>query len=477
VNIRPTQATTFALVKNGLLSNFAKLARAQEQLASGKRILRASDDPVGASRATSLREQLATQARYTGAVLGGRTRLDAASAALQEASGLIAEVRSITVQGMNGVMTAEDRSLLAGQVDLIRSQLLDVANRQLDNRFLFAGTATNVTPFSSSELGGQSLVTYAGNQESQQMLVGLGTTVASNLPGSAVFAATQQGQTSFGAVTGVAAGQSANQGSGYEFLQVRHESTATTLGGGIALVSGGALDTIMGAHTITVDAALGTVQLDSGIPQALPTPGSPNIADFTLLNSQGAEVHLDFTGYSGVSTSGSATGAGSASLDGTNWTPLTFTSTDLQLADSESGVIVHVDETGIHRSGREMIVFGGSVNLFDTLQGISDALVNSDGAAPAALVERLELMLGELDRNHENLIGATGILGSRSQRLTSMEARYEDSEVLLRGLLSGVEDVDFSQVVLDMTRAEQTLQTAQAAGARLLQNSLLNFIR
>jgi flagellin-like hook-associated protein FlgL len=44
-------------------------------------------------------------------------------------------------------------------------------------------------------------------------------------------------------------------------------------------------------------------------------------------------------------------------------------------------------------------------------------------------------------------------------------------------LLSGVEDVDFSQVALDMTRAEQTLQLTQATSSRLLQSSLLNFLR
>ena len=477
MNIRPTQAATFALVRNGLLENFRTMAKSQEQLASGKRFQRASEDPVGAARVTSLREQLATQDRYSIALDRGRSRLDAASAALQDVSGLVAEVRAITVQGLNGVLSDEDRSLMAEQVDLIRSQLIDIANRQLNNRYLFSGTATGVRPFVESEVGGTPVVGYLGNEESQDLLVGLSTTVSSNLPGSRVFAATESGSTQFGTLTGVGAGQSANQGSGYDHLQVRHESTTTTLGSGIALVAGGASDTIMGTHNVTVDVALGTVQLDNGVPQPLPAPGSPEYSDFAVFNSRGAELHLDFTGFTGVSTSGTADGAGSASLDGVNWTPLAFTSNDLQIADSQTGAIVHVDETGIHRAGNELVVFGGAVNLFDSLQGISQALTNPDGVPSAVLGERLNLMLSELDRNHENVISSTGILGSRSQRLTSMETSYQDSELVLRGLLSQVEDVDFSQVVLDMARAEQTLQTAQAAGARLVQNSLLNFLR
>jgi hypothetical protein len=39
-----------------------------------------------------------------------------------------------------------------------------------------------------------------------------------------------------------------------------------------------------------------------------------------------------------------------------------------------------------------------------------------------------------------------------------------------------VEEADVTDVILDMTRTEQTLQLAQATGARLLQNTLLNYL-
>ena len=49
--IRPTQQATFAQIQRGLLYNFATLVRSQEQVSSGKRIIRPSDDPIGASQA------------------------------------------------------------------------------------------------------------------------------------------------------------------------------------------------------------------------------------------------------------------------------------------------------------------------------------------------------------------------------------------------------------------------------------------
>ncbi len=70
-----------------------------------------------------------------------------------------------------------------------------------------------------------------------------------------------------------------------------------------------------------------------------------------------------------------------------------------------------------------------------------------------------------------------GKLGSRSARLSSLETRLADADVEIRGLLSQVEDADLASVVLEMGRASYTLETAQAAGVRLLQTTLLNFIR
>jgi flagellin-like hook-associated protein FlgL len=43
--------------------------------------------------------------------------------------------------------------------------------------------------------------------------------------------------------------------------------------------------------------------------------------------------------------------------------------------------------------------------------------------------------------------------------------------------LSEVEDADLASVVMEASQAEQTMQLAQMAGARLMQNTLLNFLR
>lgn len=473
MTLRPTQASTSAQIRRGLMINLSKLVVAQQQVATGKRILKPSDDPVGAALAQSFERALGSSGRYRGAIESGRTMVDVASSQLLDATGLLTEARALLLQGLNGPLEAKDRSLLAGDIRLMRDRMIDIANRQVGDRFLFAGTAGGAAPY--TEEGGQ--VVYRGNGEAQSLLVGRDTRVETTVPGDRIFSQRSSTGLAFSGLTGIAAGSSASQGAGAVELQLRHDATTGTLGAGLAFAGGGASDTILGDHALTVDAAAGTVQLGTGPVLRIPQPGDADVADFVVTSAGGAELHLDFSAFTGANVDTTVHGDGSVSLDGTSFTALSFTETDLQLTDPARGVVLHLDATGVQRAGPELVQFGGTVDVFEVLAGIAEDLENGAGLSHADLQQRLGLWLGELDRNHDNVLLATGSLGSRSQRLSRMEEALLESESQVQGLLSSVEDADFSQVVLDMTRAEQTLELAQATSVRLLNNSLLNFLR
>jgi flagellar hook-associated protein 3 FlgL len=139
--------------------------------------------------------------------------------------------------------------------------------------------------------------------------------------------------------------------------------------------------------------------------------------------------------------------------------------------------VIHVDTTELVRSGREQTTFSGTPNLFDSLQGIVDDLRNGEGVNRNVMVDRIGVRLREFDRSQSDLLLGLGLLGSTSRRIQSSEERLLDLRVELQGLVSNVEDADFSLTALDLTRAEQTLQLAQATGSRVIQQSLLNFLR
>jgi flagellar hook-associated protein 3 FlgL len=468
---RPTQASLFGQVRSGLSLNLTKLAKAQEQVATGKRILRPSDDAVGTSIALAVRRQRGGVEAYRSAINTSRPILATASSQLQEASGMLSEARALILQGMNGTISPGDREALAGQLELLTQSLLEIANSRSGERYLYSGTETNTRPFVELADG---RVAYQGNGSEQSILIGRGVELEVNVPGDEIFGRFEYSGVSFAGLSGVQVGTSANSGTGYGELNIRHDATTGTPGAGIALGSGGAADTIVGPKTVTVDAAAGTAQLGSGTPVVIPSPAPSSL---TLEDADGSEVVLDFSAWTAVDSTFVLTGSASISLNGGAYQAIDLTETDLQLVDDNRGAVLHVNTTGITRAVSELTTFAGTSNIFDTLRGAAEDLRNDTGLDLGDALKRTKQRLGEFDRNQNNLLISMGKLGSRTQRLDSTESRLGDLSVQLDALISNVEDVDLTKVILDMTRAEQTLQIAQGTGARLINQSLLNFLR
>ena len=475
--IRPTQTSVFSLVQRGLAMNFTKLAGAQEQVATGRAILRPSDDAVGTARALSMRRRLGLLDRFQSGVQSGRPILESSTSALEEASGVLSEARSLVIQALNGSMSPSDRQAVGVQMDLILEKLVDVANTRIGDRYIFAGTNTDQKPYTLQTVDGEAVVTYRGNDSTQRISVGFGTELALNVPGSEAFGAKAVQSIDLTGLTGATLGTTASQGRGYAELALRHDATAGALGSGLALAGGGASDTIIGTHTLTLDAAAGTVTLGAGVALPIPAATDPDFTDFVVTNELGGEVHLDFSGYTGVSSTSALVGSGSISLNGGAFTPITLTETDLELIDDSTGTVLHIDTTAVHREGSELVSFAGSTDIFSVLSGVAADLRNADGRTPEDVVARLNLRLPELDRDMDQVVKALGTLGARTERLLSTGSRLETLSLNTEGLLSQVEDVDITTVILEMNQAEQTLQLAQATGTRLIQRTLLDFLR
>ena len=155
---------------------------------------------------------------------------------------------------------------------------------------------------------------------------------------------------------------------------------------------------------------------------------------------------------------------------------MTFAETDLELIDDVTGRTIHVNTTGVKRAGVEQVTLGGTTNVFDLLAAVASDLRNEEGHSRAVVSQRLGVHLGEFDRHHDNVLHASGVLGSRSHSLAGAESRVLDVEVQLQGALGDVADADLAQVAAELTQSEFLLQIAQASGSRVLQTSLLSFL-
>jgi flagellar hook-associated protein 3 FlgL len=479
MSIRISTGFSYSQFLSGLQTNQYALTKSQAQISSGLRLLRPSDDPSATSRVIGLRGRLSNTNAYGKAATDGRSRVDFSASVLQDSSELLTEIRTLVIQSMNGSLNDDDRKSLGAEISFLREQMLELGNSRISGRYVFGGSATGGAPFTESSVGGVKHVNYAGNSGLQEVPVGEGVEIPINVPGSDLFSKNEATGTSFSGLTGLSSGTTADMGLGIEYIDVRHDSTvAPGLAGlGIGLVNGGSDDEIIGAHSLVIDPVAGTITLGGGQPVVIPDVTDPGAADLVVKGPSGGELHLDMSGYAGATGSTTVTGTGSLSIDGSTYTTIDPTETDLELRNESTGSVVHIDMSGIDRAGEELVHFSGAVNLFDSLQGIVDALENKGGLTGTEVTERLNMGLDELDRNQANILGGIGVLGSRSVRLSNTVGRLEGQSLNLNGMISELRDVDFSEAVLDLTKAEQRLQLVQMSGTRMIKNSLLNFIR
>ncbi|MEO0650414.1 MAG: flagellar hook-associated protein FlgL [Planctomycetota bacterium] len=462
----------------GLQNATNRMIVAQEQVATGRRILRPSDDASAAARVLTLQRELADAERLRESTTFARTFVDASSGALEEGSGLLTEARAVIIQAMNGTLDQETRESLGRQIDLMRQQMLDIANRKSADRYLFSGTETGLEPWSTSVVDGIERAGYAGNGDQQRLRIGNGAEIELNVAGTAIFGAEEATTPSFSGLTGLAGGTTASQGLSWDNLLV--SQTGLDLGNLASVGVGrtaGVDSTLLQSRGVTIDGTNDTVQLGNGPPVPIPEAGSPQSASVRVVDQFGAEVTLDFSTWTGVDYSGSLTGEGEISINGGPPVALDFNQQDQRLVSASGETILHLDLTNVQRAGAEVVQFDGRINLFDVLAGIASDLENADGLSQVEVTDRLEQRLGELDRHTDNLRVSLGVLGSRSGRLENTARRFDLVALQVEGLISETQDADITEAILDLQQAENTLQLSQAAGTRLIQRSLLEFIR
>jgi flagellar hook-associated protein 3 FlgL len=124
------------------------LAQQQERLSTGKRVQKASDDPVAAALNEASRNRSARIDADLRALEASRTSLQQAESGLAESGELMTRVKELLVSAGNGAYTDAERADIARQLEGLREQLIAVANRTDSNgRTLFGGLGGASVPF------------------------------------------------------------------------------------------------------------------------------------------------------------------------------------------------------------------------------------------------------------------------------------------------------------------------------------------
>lgn len=122
-----------------------------EQMSTGKRVNRPSDDPIAASQAIVLSQSQSQNSQFALARTFATQKVSLEDNVLTQVNTAISSVREKLVYASNGTLSDDDRLSLATDIQGIRDQLMNLANTTDGNgRFIFAGYKTESAPFDAA---------------------------------------------------------------------------------------------------------------------------------------------------------------------------------------------------------------------------------------------------------------------------------------------------------------------------------------
>ena len=161
--------------------SFADMARYQQEVSTGKKIQKLSDDPITAVRVLSVRSEIRNIDQYKANTEDSTLWLNMDESLLTKASGMVTSAKTEAQRATNATVDNATRGVIATEIAGIRTQLLDIANAKYQNRYLFGGSSTTTKPFASDG-------TYKGNTGQITRKIGPGgLTVQANFTGTEVF--------------------------------------------------------------------------------------------------------------------------------------------------------------------------------------------------------------------------------------------------------------------------------------------------
>ncbi|MFD3350000.1 flagellar hook-associated protein FlgL [Alteromonas macleodii] len=147
-----------------IMQNQGDLAKTQEQLASGKRIITPSDDPVGAAKVLRLTEEIdeLTQFQRNNDLVTGS--LEQQEAVLTNITNSVNRARTLVIQAGSGALDSPDRKSIGAELEQIKLEIFDLMNTQdAEGNYLYAGFQSGNQAFEYNPTATGKAITFTGD--------------------------------------------------------------------------------------------------------------------------------------------------------------------------------------------------------------------------------------------------------------------------------------------------------------------------
>lgn len=187
--MRVTQGMMAKNYLYNLNTNYTNMGKLQQQLSTGHKVSKPSDDPFTVTRTMELKSSIAANERYKQNIEECIGWTDTQEMALGQMNDVLQKVRELTVQAANGTLSDSDKQATTAQLKQLKTQLVEIANTSYDGRYIFSGQKTTDKPF--EEVNGQ--VIYKGSNNGLEKEVSPGVSLDIGINGADFFKAKYTG--------------------------------------------------------------------------------------------------------------------------------------------------------------------------------------------------------------------------------------------------------------------------------------------
>ncbi|MDR5737181.1 flagellar hook-associated protein FlgL [Caballeronia sp. LZ016] len=388
------------------------LASMYQQISAGKRILTASDDPLGAAQAVQLTLRSGALAQYSTNQTTALSALQQEDSTLSDVSSVMQSIQSKLVQAGDGSLNDSNRAAVADAIKGYRDQLMGLANTtDGSGNYIFSGLKGGTKPFSDDPSGVGT--TYSGDYGQRTMQISEGRSIAVGDTGASIFRSVSPTESD-----PVSSAASGNTGTG-TISSVSMEDTSNPNNASTYTI------------TFSVDATAGTTSyLVTATPPDSSLPTTPTA----------------YTGKTDI-----ALGGQKVTIDGTPANNDTFT---VQPAATDNNDI-----------------FATLDNLVNALKQPT----NTPGAQ-AALVNALTTAGTKIDNTFNNVLSAQTVVGGREQEVQSTQTAMQTTQTQTASDLANLTSIDLVSAISSYELTQTSLQAAQMAFTQIQKMSLFDYL-
>jgi flagellar hook-associated protein 3 FlgL len=398
---------------NIIKRNAERMSTVQDDIAVGKKNRIPRENPAEVAQGIAYNRVLFELERFEKNIEDGKSRIHVADAALESVTDVLQRIRELAVQGSNGIYTREDRAKIGVEVEELLKELVAAANTKYKGKAVFAGNDTLEDPFKTVS----GFNKFAGKEVIDRVDY-WGDMGKQNreIERETIMSVNLPGNEVFWAEN--ASLFSAVDATNYI---VAADSMARINGVEVGFKAGDNIEMI--------------VNRINGAPVPLRASVNRMNGGIILETSSAREIWVeDIEGGSVMQDIGVVSGKNPPK----NLSP-------------------------------EARVFGGTI--FDMVMRLRDSLFmnNAEDVGGSAL--------GGVDLALDNLLKNRAELGAKESRLDMVQKRVIEDRTSFEEILSKTEDVDVAEAITKFKMLEATYRSALGVSARIIQPTLLDFLR